>query len=112
MNTHIKTADQVTLILTIPASLSFSDLKLTRDTVTGDIVFSWAAVQELCTASGVDIALFCGAHEDNVAGLITEWYSRHRKHGGKPDPVAEELLAEIMVEDVLGDGISYPPGRA
>jgi len=41
--------------------------------------------------------MFRDAPEDNVSGLIVSWYQVHRQHGGEPDPVAEDLIAEVRV---------------
>jgi hypothetical protein len=50
--------------------------------------------------------------EDNVSGLIIGWYQAHRQQGGEPDPVAEDLIAEVLAEDAAGQNTSLPPGSA
>lgn len=47
-----------------------------------------------------------------MAGLIIEWYANHIKNGGAHDPVADDLIAEVIAEDNLGSGISHKPGQA
>jgi hypothetical protein len=32
--------------------------------------------------------------------------------GGPADATQEELIAEVLAEEALGGGFSYPPGRA
>lgn len=90
------------LEIRIPDGLEFSALKLSRDPVTRDIEFSWEPIEAICEASGIDIAVFRDQHEDNVGGLIVAWYAHHRANGGAPDPVQEQLLAEVQAEDALG----------
>jgi len=96
----------------IPDNLDFADLKLSRDSVTGDIEFDWTPIERICEESGLDVAIFRDAAEDNVASLLTAWYAEHLARGGAPDPVQEDLLAEVRAEDAHGAGLSYPPGRA
>lgn len=70
--------------ITIPENLEFSALKLARDSSTGgDVEFDWAPVKAICDTSGID-----------------------------PDPVMEDLIAEIAAEDATGSGISHKPGAA
>lgn len=85
------------LPITIPEGLEFSDLRLSR-TATGEVSFDWAPIEAICEASGVDIALFRHQHEDNVAGLIHQWYAAHLARGGEPDPVQEEIIGEAISE--------------
>lgn len=86
----------------IPDDLDFSALKLSRDPVTLDVSFDWAPIEAICKLSGIDIALFKHQHEDNVSGLITEWYIEHRQRGGAPDPIQEQLIAEVLAEATAG----------
>lgn len=46
--------------------------------------------------------MFRYSHEDNVSGLIVQWYAEHLKRGGDPDPIAEELIQEVFIEDHFG----------
>lgn len=95
----------------IPDSIEFSALKLARDPVTGHVGFAWTPIEAICAASGIDVALFRDAPEDNVAGLIVAWYAEHRAHGGAQDLVAEQLLAEVQAEDALGaERVQAGPG--
>jgi hypothetical protein len=98
--------------ITIPPEVKFSDLHLSRNSETGAVEFDWTPIEKICAASGVDIHLLREQHEDNVAGLITVWYFEHRQLGGEPDPVQEELIEEMRLEDERGVGLSHPPGRA
>lgn len=97
--------------ITIPDDLAFADLKLARD-VDGAVSFDWTPIERICAASGIDVALFRDAPEDNVAGLITAWYAEHLKRGGARDPVQDDLIAEVIAEDVHGGGFSHQPGSA
>jgi len=97
---------------TIPDGVTFAALQLRRDAVTGDVSFDWTPIRAICEASGIPIEVMTHGPEDNIASLITTWYSAHRGAGGEPDPVAEDLLAEMRAEDERGGGLSRPPGRA
>jgi len=90
------------LKITIPPAIGFADLKLKRDLTDGSVSFDWHPIEEICRASGIDLACFRDSPEDNVAGLIMAWYVAHRKQGGVADPVEEELLREVAIEDAMG----------
>ena len=104
--------DQQPTRIAIPDDLEFSDLRLARDPATGDVAFDLAPIERICEASGLNVALFRDGPEDNVAGLITAWYDAHREAGGAPDPVAENLIRETVLESQHGHGYSDKPGRA
>lgn len=99
------------IAIRIPADLPFSELRLSR-TPAGDVDFDWRPIEAICAASGVDPALFRDADEDNVAGLIVQWYRAHMAAGGERDPVADDLIAEVQIEDAHGQHASHQPGRA
>jgi len=99
-------------VIIIPANVSFADLKMSRDTKTGDVSFDWEPIEKICTASGVDIELLRDQHEDNLAGLLTSWYRQHLAAGGVPDPVYADLIGEVQAEDAAGQRFSHAPGRA
>ena len=94
------------LRIQIPDDLDFSALQLSRDPVTLDVSFDWAPIEAICKLSGIDIPLFKHQHEDNVAGLINVWYEEHRQRGGAPDPVQEQLIAEVLTEDAAGGQVN------
>jgi hypothetical protein len=48
----------------------------------------------------------------NISGLIVGWYQEHRQHAGEPDPVAEDLIAEVLAEEKTGQNVCHKPGRA
>lgn len=104
-------SDTIARRITIPDGVTFADLHLTRDPQTGEIDFDWAPIEAICAASGLDIDLL-RTSDDNRAALVVAWYTEHRARGGDPDPVQEDLLAEVAAEDARGHGQSYPPGRA
>ena len=89
----------------IPDGLRFADLRLARDP-------SGHPVELICAASGIDIEVFRSGPEDNVAGLLIAWYVAARSAGEPPDPVQDDLIAEVLLENTHGGGISHPPGRA
>ena len=95
----------------IPEDLSFHDLQLCREP-NGDVRFDTDVIRRICEASNVPPAPFLDGPEDNVSALITQWYQAFREAGGTPDPVAEDLIAEMRAENAAGQPFSYPPGHA
>ena len=88
----------------IPDHLSFSDLGLKR-LETGKIEFEWDVVKQICESSeGLPLKNLEEGPEDNIVGLILGWYMVIRENGGETDPVAEELLAEVM--EKRGESVS------
>lgn len=108
----VQRSHQVQVRITVPPSVNFADLRLTRDSQTGSLHFDWAPLQRICDASGIDIALLRDQPEDNVAGVLAAWYAQHRAAGGLPDAAMDELIGEADIEDTHGHGQSYKPGRA
>ena len=100
------------LTITIPDGVRFADLKLARDPQTGDLEFEWAPLERICEASGIDLAVFRDAPEDNVAALLVAWYHAALANGEPRDPVQDDLIAEARAEDARGGGYSHQPGRA
>ena len=95
----------------IPDDIDFADLHLARDP-DGSVSFNWAVIERICQASGLPVELLRDGPEDNVATLITHWYMAHKKHGGALDLVADDLIAEALIEEERGQCISHAPGRA
>ncbi|MDH1557081.1 hypothetical protein N5E86_21760 [Stutzerimonas stutzeri] len=95
----------------IPDEIAFSDLNLARDN-DGSVSFDWSVIERICQASGMPVELLRDGPEDNVAALLTQWYMAHKKHGGAPDLIAEDLIAEALIEEEQGQCISHAPGRA
>ena len=89
------------LALRIPDDVPFSALRLGREPG-GDVSFDRATIARICEASGISTDVFFRAPEDNVAGLIVTWYARHLAAGGDPDPIAEQIAAEVRAEDGIG----------
>lgn len=104
-------AQTIALKIKIPDDVDFAHLKLARDP-DGHLSFEWDPIERVCEASGIDVAVFRDAHEDNVAGLIAAWYATHLAEGGGHDLVQDDLIAEARAEDAAGQPYSYPPGRA
>lgn len=102
-----------TVTIAIPHDVAFADLHLSRDAQTGDVSFDWAPVERICVASGIDVALLRDGPEDNVSALLMHWYSVALASGEPPDPVQEQLLAEISAEDAFGiERVQRGSGRA
>lgn len=97
--------------ISIPADLTFADLKLARDS-DGMVSFDTSVISRIEAASGLPDGFFMGQHEGAVAELLTHWYRLHIDGGGAPDAVQEDLIAETRAEDVRGGGFSHQPGRA
>ena len=95
----------------IPDDVSFSDLHLSRDP-DGGISLDWAPIERICDASGLSIDLFRSGPEDNLAALVTRWYTVHRQNGGASDAVADDLFTEALIEGAAGQHVSHAPGRA
>lgn len=101
---------QITRI-SIPDALKFSELQLAREP-NGDVSFDWQIIERICTANNLPVEFFRDAPEENVTRLLVAWYQMHRQHGGSPDPVADDLIAETDAENAAGQPFSYPPTRA
>jgi len=97
--------------IAIPDELDFSDLRLARDP-DGGVSFDLDVIKRICEASNVPVEMITNAPEDNASKLIVGWYHAHIQQGGEPDPVAEDLIGEIMAEDAAGQNFSLPGGRA
>ena len=103
---------QIQARIVIPSDVQFSDLKMARDPKTGGMAFDWAPIERVCEVSGIDIRLFREQSEDNVGGLLAQWYAQHRAAGGAPDLAFDQLIGEADIEDTHGHGFSHTPGRA
>ena len=101
---------QITKI-TIPEDLAFADLQLARES-DGSVSLDWAVIERICQASNLAVELVKETSEDNLVRLLVGWYQAHRQNGGAPDPVAEDLIAEVVAEEQAGQHASHPPGRA
>jgi hypothetical protein len=99
------------LQIQIPDSIKFEDLALHMES-DGSISFNTDVVNAICRASGVDIRVFEDGPEDNLSELINTWYCSHVENGGSKNPVMESMISEAKTENKLGNGFSYPAGRA
>lgn len=96
----------------IPENLSFADLGLRR-LETGKIEFDWNVVKQICERSeGLPLDHLEEGPDDNVVGLILGWYMVIRENGGETDPVAEQLVAELMGKEAKGASTDDESGRA
>lgn len=107
MNSSINTSTKVS----VPEDLDFADLRLARSP-DGSISFDMSVIKRICQASDLSIQVFRDSPEDNVAGLIVSWYQAHRQQGGDTDPIAEDLIAEVLAEDNAGQKYSHLAGSA
>lgn len=97
--------------ISIPLDLPFSSLNLLRK-ADGSVEFDSSVIEQICRASDLPPELFINGPEENVCSLIVQWYIAHKESGGADDPVAEDLITEIAIEDRHGQFTSFPPGRA
>jgi hypothetical protein len=92
--------DKKLLRIKIPEGIKFADLKLARNATTGEVSFKWAPVEAICNETGLDIEIFRKGREDNIAELIVAWYAAAQEQESEVfDPVAEELITEVLAED-------------
>jgi hypothetical protein len=84
----------------IPFDISFEDLQLSRDPVTGVVAFDLEPVERVCEANDIDVDTFLT--DDNIGALLSAWYQAYRASGGALDPVQEQILAEVEAEDEVG----------
>ncbi|ODM31495.1 hypothetical protein A6779_18220 [Marinobacter adhaerens] len=106
------TMEQRKAKVVIPEHLSFSDLGLKRLN-TGKIELDWNVVKQIYESSeGLPLEHLEEGPEDNVVGLILGWYMVIRENGSETDPVAEQLIAELMEKEPEGDSTDDESGRA
>ena len=106
------TMEQRKAKVVIPEHLSFSDLGLKRLN-TGKIELDWNVVKQIYESSeGLPLEHLEEGPEDNVVGLILGWYMVIRENGSETDPVAEQLVAELMEKEPEGDSTDDESGRA
>lgn len=103
-------SQEQTIGFVIPDGVFFEQLKLSRDSSTGDVSFDWSPIEAICDASGINISMFRDQDEDNVGALIVSWYNAHVAAGGARDQVAEQLIAEVEAEAVAGMAGVQPGG--
>jgi hypothetical protein len=88
--------------IVIPDDVRFEDLNLSRDPVTSMVAFDLDPLERICEANDLDISTLTGDDEDIVGGFLNAWYRAHRESGGAPDPVQEQLIAEVDAEEAFG----------
>ncbi len=98
--------------IAIPDDIAFTDLRLERDSTTGDVSFDTGIIARIEVASGLPPEFFMSHPEDVLAALITTWYAQHLAVGGARDAVADDLISEANAEDSAGQNFSHQPGRA
>lgn len=86
----------------MPENHRFSLLELARNSSTdGNIEFDWSLIEDICAASGMDMAEFLDTREHEASALLHQWYAEHRGRGGAPDPVMEDILTAAEIEEKL-----------
>ena len=88
--------------LALPDHVTFTDLQLEREPVTGRLPYLPAPLSELVTLNGDDPARVV-ADEDLACWYIAEWYVTHRLVGGDANDVAEQIVAALPEDG--GDGL-------
>ncbi len=86
----------------MPENQRFSLLELMQNSSTdGNLEFDWSLIEDICAASGMDMAEFLDTREHDASALIHQWYAEHRGRGGAPDPVMEDILTAAEIEEAL-----------
>jgi hypothetical protein len=86
--------------ITIPEHIAFADLALARVVEMRETTMDVTPLLAICAANGIAPRML--ENEDNLSGLIAAWYHHHRAAGGAPDPVMEQMTAEVAAEDAYG----------
>ena len=81
--------------ITIPPAVDFTELQLERELHTRRLLYKPMPLERLIAANRLALRGTMFEEEDLAAWLIAQWYLAHRIGGGEPDPVAEQVLAEI-----------------
>jgi hypothetical protein len=68
-------------------------------------------IERICAGNNLPTELFRDGSKDNVSALITASYRVHRRNGGAPDPVEEDLIEEVRLEDAAGQYCSLHPAK-
>jgi hypothetical protein len=97
-------------MITIPTGVQFADLALERERGTKRLLYRPEPIAELIRANALDAQALLTS-EDLVAWLIAECYFAHRAAGGEPDPVAEEVLAEVASAEASNIPTLQPGGN-
>ena len=71
----------------------FSQAGMTRDPDTDELEFNQEPVYKMAEFFGIQITT-----PDDIGRVLHQWYAAHRKAGGKPDAIAEELFWEALEE--------------
>lgn len=103
--------EKIPVRFAIPDSISFEALRLKREN-NGDISFDIGVLERIMDANNIPHDSFFSQGEDAVMGFILHWYRAHCQHGGKNDPVMDDIFAEVKIEDQAGQHFSLKPGRA
>jgi hypothetical protein len=80
--------------LSIPDHVSFADLQLEREHLTGRLLYFPAPLTAVIGHNGDDPARVL-ADEDLACFYLAEWYFAHRLSGGHPDPIAEQIIRDV-----------------
>lgn len=82
-------------VVRINANLNFQDLNLSFDPIIKNIEIDMAPLETILSDSGISEDQVA---DDLISSVIVCWYENHLSNGGKPDPVAEQVMADYEVE--------------
>lgn len=90
----------------IPEGVCFADLRLRWNHETGDLDYEPGVMAAVMHWNGLDAyGLMNGTNARAIAGLVLAvWYGTHRRCGGAPDRVMEQLIAEANAQETFGEG--------
>ncbi len=93
--------------LTLPSDVNFADLAFSVDGT--DYLYEPRPFLRFCHHNQIAMT-HLSVNERGT--LIQRWYDLHLTAGGTPDPVMENLRAEIAAEDRAQGGVQINPGHA
>ena len=96
--------------ITIPPAVDFAELQLARELYTRRLLYKPMPLERLIAANRLALRGTMFEEEDLAAWLIARWYLAHRTAGGEPDPVAEEVLADVEALQAIGIPALDPGG--
>lgn len=81
-------------LIVIPDDVKFENLNLRRDPERKHIRYDDAVLLKVLEANNLDLDAMTA--DNAVGGFIITWYMEQRQAGGKEDPVAEQIIAEVL----------------
>jgi hypothetical protein len=91
--------------IVIPDGLRFSDLRLRWNRITEDLDYELGVIAAIMRRNDLDPeSLLGGQNARAVAGLVLAiWYGAHRRGGGQPNLIMEQLIAEANAQMEYGE---------